>query len=323
MKERSIRQQFADTMLDVGTEDEDLVVLVGDISHFALQPFAKAAPDRYYNVGICEQTIVSMGAGISAAGLHPVMHTIAPFLIERAFEQIKLDFCYQGFGGTLVTVGSAFDYGTLGCTHHCYDDFALVGGLPGTEVVYPATAREFDVLFRQVYRNDLLSLVRVPASSHGVEFAPDDLVVGKGIKVRDGSNLSIVVTGPQLASAQASVPALTEAGWDPEIIYIHTVKPLDTAMVAASVAKTGRVLVVEEHGPVGGLSDAVLRAVQGSGGPAFASLCIPDAFIREYASYEEHCERLGLSAEGIVAKVAASFSGNAGSIGVSGSALSS
>ena len=86
---KKLRQQFADTMLDVGTADPDLVVLIGDITHFMLQPFAQACPGRFFNVGICEPTIVSMGAGLAKAGLYPVMHTIAPFLIERSFEQIN------------------------------------------------------------------------------------------------------------------------------------------------------------------------------------------------------------------------------------------
>ncbi|MFQ5737780.1 MAG: hypothetical protein ACE5JX_02125, partial [Acidobacteriota bacterium] len=103
MTPKSIRRQFADTMLAVGREDSNLVVLVGDISHFILQPFAQTCPGRYYNVGICEPTIVSMAAGLAKVGYTPVVHTIAPFLIERSFEQIKLDFCYQQLGGNLVT----------------------------------------------------------------------------------------------------------------------------------------------------------------------------------------------------------------------------
>ena len=152
-----MRQQFADTMLEVGQADPKLSVLIGDISHFILQPFAKACPGRFYNVGICEPTIISMAAGLSKTGLHPVVHTIAPFIIERSFEQIKLDFCYQGLSGNIVTVGSAFDYANLGCTHHCYDDFALIKSLPRTQIIYPASCAEFDLLFRQTYRNDHLT----------------------------------------------------------------------------------------------------------------------------------------------------------------------
>ena len=134
-----MKQQFADTMLEVGQVDPNLVVLVGDISHFILQPFAKACPSRYYNVGICESAIVGMAAGLSKMGFYPVVHTIAPFVIERAFEFLKLDFCYQKLGGNLVMSGSAFDYSNLGCTHHCYNDFALLKTLPNTQIIYPST----------------------------------------------------------------------------------------------------------------------------------------------------------------------------------------
>ena len=146
---KSLRQQFADTLISLGKEDSGLVVMVGDISHGILKPLAEACPGRYYNIGILEPTMVSMGAGLAAAGLCPVIHTIAPFLIERSFEQIKLDFCYHKLPGNIVTVGSAFDYSNLGCTHHCYGDFALLKTLQRIQICFPASAVEFDQLFRQ------------------------------------------------------------------------------------------------------------------------------------------------------------------------------
>src|SRR3989344_6110182 len=95
----SLRDTFAEVLHRVGKEESNLVVLVGDISDFRLQPFAKDCPGRYYNVGICEPTIVNMAAGLSKVGFYPVVHTIAPFIVERSFEQLKLDFCYQNLGG--------------------------------------------------------------------------------------------------------------------------------------------------------------------------------------------------------------------------------
>ena len=119
---KKIRQQFADTVLEIGSRDKKLVVLVADISHGIMQPFAKKCPGRYYNIGICEPSIVNMAAGLSKSGLNPVVHTIAPFITERAFEQIKLDFDYQKENLNLISVGGSFDYSKLGCTHHCYTD---------------------------------------------------------------------------------------------------------------------------------------------------------------------------------------------------------
>ena len=160
----SVRQQFADTMLAVGQEDLFLFVVVGDISHGIMQPFARACPGRYYNVGILEPTMMSMCAGLARSGLNPVVHTIAPFLIERSFEQIKLDFCYHKLHGNIVAVGSAFDYSNLGVTHHCYGDFAMLKTLPGVEITYPASLVEFDMLFRQAYANKSVTYYRFPAA---------------------------------------------------------------------------------------------------------------------------------------------------------------
>ncbi|MBI4283924.1 MAG: hypothetical protein HY663_05585 [Chloroflexi bacterium] len=307
MTAKSMRQQFADTMLEVGQEAPDLVVLVGDISHFVLQPFAKACLGRYYNVGICEPTIISMAAGLAKIGFYPVVHTIAPFIVERSFEQIKLDFCYQQLGGNVVTVGSAFDYSNLGCTHHCYDDFALFKTLPGAQIVYPASPIEFDMIFRQVYRNGALTLFRLPGENHGQDFNAKNIQFGKGIKVTDGSNLTIIATGPQLGSALAARDALGDMGWDTEILYIHTIRPLDTDLIRASVSKTRRVLVVEEHMQSGGLGDDVLRATRNVQSIEYASLAIPDAFVTGYGLYQDHCDLLGLNRDGILSMVKAQF----------------
>ena len=303
MSKKPIRQQFADTMLDIGRKDPDLVVLIGDISHSILQPFAQVCPGRYYNVGICEATILSMAAGMSKIGFHPVVHTIAPFLIERGFEQIKLDFCYQKISGNIVTVGSVFDYSNLGCTHHCYGDFALLKTLPGIQIVYPGSAEEFDILFRQTYRNEYLTVFRLPGISHGQEFCTYEILLGKGIKIREGSNLTIVATGPHLKTALDAVKDLVSMGWDPEIIYLHTIRPVDTELLLESLCKTKRVCVIEEHMRSGGLGDDVLRLASGFGGLEFISLSIPDEFITTYGSYKDHCIRVGLTSENLVNKV--------------------
>lgn len=315
MPAKSMRQQFADTMLELGQEDPRLVVLVGDISHFILQPFARACPGRYYNVGICEPTIISMAAGLAKVGFYPVVHTIAPFILERSFEHIKLDFCYQQLGGNIITVGSVFDYSNLGCTHHCYDDFALLKGLPGTQITYPASPVEFDTLFRQTYRSGALTLFRLPGQQHSQDFTAKDIKFGRGIKVTEGSNLTVIATGPHLSDALAARDALTGAGWDTEILYIHTIRPLDMELVRTSVSKTKHVLVVEEHMRSGGLGDDVLRGTWDIPGLRFASLSIPDKFVTEYGSYQEHCDRLGLSREGIINTVNREFGGQGGKNG--------
>jgi transketolase len=307
VSEKQVRQQFADTMLAVGLEDPELVVMVGDISHGVLQPFAKACPGRYYNAGILEPTMMSMGAGLAKSGLYPVIHTIAPFLIERAFEQIKLDFCYHNLHGNIVTVGSAFDYAYLGCTHHCYGDFALMKTLQGVQITYPASPVEFDTLFRQAYRNSSLTVYRVPGSQHGVDFRAQDIEFGKGIKVADGRHLTLIATGPQLRTALGARDLLAGRGVEAEVLYIHTIRPLDEELVRTSVAKTGHVVVLEEHMRSGGLGDDVLRATRNLPSMRYASVSIPDSFVRSYGSYEDHCASIGLTPAAVAGLVKSEF----------------
>ena len=299
---KKIRQQFADTMLEVGKKDQNLVVLLGDISHFIMQPFAKACPGRFYNIGICEPTIVSMAAGLAKVGFYPVVHTIAPFILERSFEQLKLDFCYQQMPGNLITVGSAFDYSNLGCTHHCYDDFALMKSLPNTQIFYPASCNEFDILFKQSYNNPFLTLFRIPENQHEQNIEPELIKAGKAIKISEGKDLTLVALGPQLKNAVEADKILSKDGWDIEIIYIHTILPLDVDTIRASVEKTKKALIVEEHNRFGGTGYDILNAVYNVENVQISSLAI-DSFVHHYGSYKEICDSLGLSVDGIVSTV--------------------
>jgi transketolase len=304
---KSVRAQFAETMLEVGMDDPRLVVMVGDISHFVLQPFAEACPGRFYNIGICEPASVSIAAGLSKVGFHPVFHTIAPFIVERAFEQVKLDFCYHKLGGNLITVGGAFDYANLGCTHHCYNDFALLKTLPNVQICCPGSAIEFDSLFRQSYRNDALTYHRLAGHPHGRAFTPKEITLGKAVHVTAGSNLTIVAVGAQLRSALDALVPLRQNGWDAEILYVHTVRPLDVAAIRESAKKTGHVAVIEEHVESGSVGDETLKAVAKLPNIRFLSLAIPDTFVTDYGHYADHCRRLDLSAEGLVKRLGANF----------------
>ena len=279
-----MRQAFADTMYEIGLEDERLVVLVGDISHNVLQPFAQACPGRYYNVGIMEPTIVGMAAGLAISGLKPVVHTIAPFLIERSFEQIKLDFGYQELNGTFISVGGAFDYSGLGCSHHTYADCALMKSIPKSVVICPASRSEFKQLFVQAHGKHL-AYFRL-SEKHGSSLGEVEL--GKAVRVKVGDLVTIVAVGPQLKTAlDANILGA-------EIIYVHTLKPLDIGCIGRSVSKTGRCVVLEEHSEVGSVADEIRRA-----GCLVENICIPDEFQRGYGTRQDHLNKMGLTVEAL------------------------
>jgi transketolase len=303
---KKLRQEFADTMLEVGNVDPRLVVMVGDISHGILQPFAKAHPTRYYNVGICEPTIVNMAAGVAKTGLIPVVHTIAPFIIERAYEQIKLDFGYQRLGVNLISVGSAFDYAQLGCSHHCYADISLMGHFKRAHIFFPGSALELNLLFKEVYQNGGINYFRLPEKPHCIDIPKGAIQVGRAIKMTEGEDLTIVVVGPQLKTALDAQLALRAQSIGVEVLYYPTIKPFDQKAVLDSVRKTRRVLVIEEASAHDGVFNYVLRATVSLPGVQYAQIAIDD-FIHQYGTYEELCEEMGFSVEGILDVTKKSF----------------
>ena len=155
-----MRRQFKDTVMRLAEQDDRLLLWV--ISVFLFNDFSSRHPDRLHNVGICENTLISMAAGLSATGFYPVVHTIAPFVTERSYEQVKLDMCYNGFGCTIVTTGGSFDYAWDGATHHCYTDLELMRMLPDMQVMQPGSKKEFDILLQDVTITANLRICELP-----------------------------------------------------------------------------------------------------------------------------------------------------------------
>lgn len=306
---KKLRLEFADTMLEVGQKDPRLVVMVGDISHGILQPFAQACPGRYYNVGICEPTIVNMAAGIAKTGLIPVVHTIAPFIIERSYEQIKLDFGYQKLGLNLISVGSAFDYAQLGCSHHCYTDLSIMSHFKQANIFFPASPLELNLLFKAVYNNGAINYFRLPEVPHGIEFKAEQIAVGRAIQVKEGKDLTILAIGPQLKTSLGAAQVLNLVGHSVEVLYYPTIKPFDEKTLIQSVSKTGKLLVIEEASSHGGVFSVALKASCHLRGVQYAQIAIED-FIHSYGTYEELCEIAGFSVKGILQTIEKKFSLN-------------
>ncbi len=304
---KKIREEFADTMLEVGLKDPKLVVMVGDISHGILQKFNQNCPGRYYNIGICEPSMVSMAAGIYKSGLIPVVHTIAPFIIERAYEQIKLDFGYQQYGVNLVAVGNAFDYSQLGCSHHCYADISLMKHFKRSNIFFPASPKEFNVLFKKSYNNGQINYFRIPEHSHGIAFDEDQLRIGKGIRVKEGKDFTILAIGYHLKTALQAREILLSKNISAEILYYPCIKPFDKKLVIESVLKTKNILVIEEVSSSDGVFNYVLDATKHISKINYSHIAIDD-FIHDYGSYEELCKKLGFTAEALINKMYNDFS---------------
>lgn len=219
-----MRKQFRDTVFDIAKNDKKLILVFGDISVYLFKDFWELFPDRFYNIGICENTLVSVAAGLASQGYFPFVHSINPFITERSFEQIKLDMCYNQFGGNIVTTGASFDYAWDGATHHCYDDLAMLRMLPYTEIIQPGSLKELDILIRSQYNNGKTTYFRLSDYPHEVNM---NVKFGKGVILKNnGSKLTVMTAGPILANVMEACTSL-----DVNIVYFHTIKPIDKDLI--------------------------------------------------------------------------------------------
>jgi len=273
-----MRRQFKDTVTDLAVQDEQVLVIVGDISGFLFKDFQQRFPDRFFNMGICESTLLTVTAGLSSQGFFPFVHTIAPFLIERGFEQIKLDFCYNQFGGNIVTCGSSFDYAWDGATHHCSTDLALLRLLPGIEVIQPGSRKETDRLLRSQYNNGRATYFKLSDHPHSLDLPVE---FGKGVILKNSnSHVTVVTAGPILGNVFEACGDLPV-----NLIYFHTLKPLDKDLLLSF--KETKLLVIHDSF---GLYEAVHEI------PYLSATYygLPDHFIGCYGTVHDIRKYLGL-----------------------------
>jgi len=269
--------------MDLAEHDDKLVLIFGDISVFAFREFASKYPERFLNAGICENTLVSIGAGLASQGYHAIVHTIAPFVTERSYEQVKLDLCYNSFGATIVSVGGSFDYAWDGATHHCYTDLALLRLLPGMEVMQPGSKEEFDTLLRSQYANGKPSYIRIAADEHEQSLP---IEFGRGVVVRDeGAPVTVMTAGPILGNVLDAC-----GGLPVNVVYFHTLKPIDREVV--SRFKDTHILVVHD---AFGLQEAIAEVPD----LKLKYHGLPDQFCCYYGTLEDIRREIGLDAEGI------------------------
>lgn len=282
-KRPPMRQHFKDVAVRLAEKDPRLVLIFGDISVYLFRDFWSRWPDRFFNVGICENTLVSMTAGLSAVGFHPFVHTIAPFITDRSYEQIKLDLCYNRFGGNIVSCGATFDYAWDGATHHAYADLAMLRLLPGMEVMQPGSNEELETLIGHCYANGNPSYYRISHDEHG-ETLPCEF--GRGVVVRDqGAKVTIVTAGPILGNvlqACADLPV--------NVLYFHTLKPFDHELLARY--RQTRILVVHD---AHGLHEAVTEVPD----LRVALHGLPDQFCCYYGTLNDARREVRLDAAGI------------------------
>ncbi|HEX7981281.1 MAG TPA: transketolase family protein [Gemmatimonadaceae bacterium] len=294
------RHAFADMLLELGEEDERIVVVNNDsVGSSNTGAFRKRFPDRLVNVGIAEQTLVGVGAGLANAGKIPFVCSASCFLTGRALEQIKADVAYSNANVKLVGISSGMAYGALGPTHHSIEDFAWTRAIANLTVIAPADPEETRQAVHLAAHTPgpfflRLSRMGVPAI-HGKDYK---LAVGRANVLRDGSDLTIIANGVMVTRALAAADLLGAEGIRARVLNMATVRPLDRDAIVAAARDTGAIVTVEEHTVFGGLGSAVAEVVVQTVPVPMRILGVPGVFAPTGGA-EWLLEHFGLTAAGI------------------------
>jgi transketolase len=288
----SMRKQFVTTTEAVLAENKKTVLLLGDIGVFGFKKAFEAFPSRVYNIGILEQSTIGAAAGLSMSGLIPIVHTIAPFIVERAFEQLKDDFAFQKLGGNFVSVGASYDYAALGATHHCPGDIGELKNIPGMEIVVPGHAAEYDTLFKSAYANGNPTYFRLSERENKQSFP---VQFGKAHVVKKGKKATVIAVGPILSRVMEACEKE-----DVTILYYTTLAPFDRETLKKN-CPSGKILVCEPY-YAGALAFDIQETFAGK--PlSVVHAGMPHEFLTHYGKDAEHDELLGLTAKGIHKKL--------------------
>jgi transketolase len=273
-----MRTAFIDTLCELAAQDERIWLLTADLGYSVLERFATRFPDRYVNVGVAEQNLIGIAAGLARCGLVPWVYSIANFPTLRCLEQVRNDVCYHNGNVKIVAVGGGFAYGPHGYTHHGLEDLAILRSLPSMTVIAPADPVETRLATRAVAGRPSPCYLRLGKAREAVVHLQEpEFELGKALLARPGIDVTLISTGGMLEETLAVAARLEASGIEARVLSMHTIKPLDADAVRCAAEETGVVVTVEEHSITGGLGSAVAEVVAEAGGNVrFRRFGVPD-----------------------------------------------
>jgi transketolase len=297
-----MRTTFIETVCELAEHDDRIWVLTADLGYSVLERFATRFPDRYLNVGVAEQNLTGIAAGLARSGKIPFTYSIANFPTLRCLEQIRNDVCYHDANVKVVAVGGGYAYGSLGYTHHGVEDLGIMRMLPNMTVLAPGDPVETRLAVRAMVQWPKPCYLRLgKAGEPVVHTSEPPFEIGKALLVRPGGDATLISTGGMLKDTVATAERLAEDDIDIRVLSMPTIKPLDTEAVLRAARETPALVTVEEHSVTGGLGSAVAEVLAESPGPMprFQRFGVPDRLLHEVGS-QEYLRRLAGDLAGVV-----------------------
>ena len=305
VKKIATRDSYGQTLVELGAEHEDIVVLDADLAAATKTGmFKKAYPDRFIDCGIAESNMMGVAAGLAASGMVPFASSFAMFAAGRAYEQVRNSIGYPHLNVKIGATHAGISVGEDGATHQCNEDIALMRSIPGMVVINPSDDVEARAAVRAAYEHEGPVYLRfgrlaVPVINDGPDYKFE---LGKGVVLREGKDVTIIASGLPVNNCLEAAEKLAADGIDAKVINIHTIKPLDEELVVSAARETGKVVTVEEHSVIGGLGSAVCDVLSEKAPTKVMKIGINDTF-GESGPALELIKKYGLDAESIYEKI--------------------
>ena len=264
VKKIATRDSYGNALASLGREHENLVVLDADLAAATKTGiFKKEFPERHIDCGIAEANMIGIAAGLASTGKVPFCSSFAMFAAGRTFEQIRNSVGYPHLNVKIGATHAGISVGEDGATHQCNEDIALMRTIPGMTIINPSDDIEAKAAVKAAYEMEGPVYLRFGRLAVPVINDRDDykFEIGKGVVLKEGTDLTLIATGLEVAESLAAAEKLEAEGISVEVINMHTIKPLDVDLVVRSAAKTGKVVTVEEHSIIGGLGSAVAEVL--------------------------------------------------------------
>lgn len=295
------RQAICDVLLEQAKDDKDIVVLCSDSRGSAsLTPFADTYPEQFIEVGIAEQNLVSISAGLAKCGKKPFAASPACFLSTRSYEQAKVDCAYSNTNVTLIGISGGISYGALGMSHHSAQDIAAMSAIPNMRVYLPSDRFQTAHLIKALLKDESPAYVRVGRNPVEDVYTENDcpFEMDKATVICEGTDVAIIACGEMVKPAVDAAELLKADGISATVLDMYCVKPLDREAVVKATQNAKVVITVEEHAPFGGLGSMVCQVICSECPKKVINLALPDAPVITGTS-KEVFNYYGLNAEGI------------------------
>jgi transketolase len=295
------RQAICNVLMEKAKTDKDIVVLCSDSRGSAsLTPFADAFPEQFVEIGIAEQNLVSISAGLAKCGKKPFAASPACFLSTRSYEQAKVDCAYSNTNVTLIGISGGISYGALGMSHHSAQDIAAMSAIPNMRVYLPSDRFQTAKLIDALLLDEKPAYIRVGRNPVEDIYSEDNcpFEMDKATVISEGTDVAIIACGEMVKPAADAAAILKEQGISATVLDMYCVKPLDTDAIVKAAANAKVVITAEEHAPFGGLGSMVSQVVGRECPKKVINLALPDAPVITGTS-KEVFDYYGLNAEGI------------------------